>query len=317
MKALVKFGEGSGQIGLRDIEEPVCGTNQIKIEVKACGICGTDLHIRLGEHPWEQFVPLGHEYSGVVVEVGSEIQDFKVGDRVAGSGRGGFSRYVVTDMQNGDFHFRVPDKLSFAESALFEPLAACTRAVTDRSGIKARDVVLVTGPGAIGLGVMQVAKCAGAVVIVLGTAADDARLALAKRLGADYVVNNEDGNLGSLVWEITNNQGVDVILECSGAQAALYTALSVIRHGGRWTQVGLFGGKKVSLNLDGLVRGEIQLSTSLGFVRESWEQAISLVSEGRVNLKDMVSHQFPLSEWEKGFAAASNREGFKVLLIPD
>ena len=316
MQALVKHGDGPEQIGLRDIEEPVCTRDKIKIEVKACGICGTDIHIMQGHYPWEPYIPLGHEYSGVVVEVGDDIKDFKVGDRVTGCGQGGFAKYLVTDMQNGHYHFRVPDKLSFAESALFEPLAASTRAVMERSGIKPSDVVLVTGPGSIGLGAMQVAKYAGAVVIVLVASVDEPRLALARHLGADYVVRYEDGDFEQLVWEITDNRGVDAVLECSGAESAFYMALRVIRYGGRLTQIGLFG-KPISLNMDGLIRGEVQLATSLGHVRESWERAIALVTEGKVNLKDMISHEFPLSEWQKGFSACRNKEGLKVLLRPD
>jgi L-iditol 2-dehydrogenase len=314
MKALMKSGGSPPSLILADIDEPVCRANEIKIEVKACGVCGTDLHIAEDLYRWPPSVPLGHEYSGVVVEVGSQVDGFRIGDRVTGCGRGGFARFVATDMRKGHFHFRLPDDVSFEEGALFEPLAACTHAVLDRSGITANSVVLVTGPGTIGLGALQLAKSLGCVVIVAGTSADGSRLETAARLGADHLAT--EGELDNLVWEVTKGRGVHAVLECSGASAALDAAIRLITYRGRITQLGLFG-RPVQVDIDGLTHRGAELVTTIGFVRESWEQAIDLVRQGRIRLRDMISHTIPLTEWERGFETCRRRNGLKVLLTPD
>jgi len=313
MKALVKYAKGAGNIGLQDIEEPSCGPGEVKIETKACGVCYTDIHILHDQYPWELFLPLGHEYSGVVVEVGTEVRNFKIGDRITGCGAGGFAKYLVTSENR--FLFHLPDSLSFEEGALFEPLSACTHAVVDSSGVTPMDVALVTGPGSIGLCAMQVAKACGAVVVITGTAKDKERLALAEKLGADLAVNIDEQDPVELINEFIHNRGLDAVIECSGSQAAVDLGLKLIKNGKIYTQVGLFG-KPVSVNLDHVVYNRLTLASSIGFRQESWYASIGLVERGTVNVRDIISHRFSLEDWEQGFRICENREGLKVLIIP-
>jgi L-iditol 2-dehydrogenase len=313
MEAVVKYAMGPGKIGLQDIEEPRCGPTGVKIEVKACGICYTDIHILHDQYPWELFVPLGHEYSGVVVEAGPEVRDFKPGDRITGCGAGGFARYLVTHEDR--FLFHLPDNLSFEEGALFEPLSACTHAVVDASGISPMDTALVTGPGSIGLCTMQVARACGAVMVITGTAKDKQRLAVAKRLGAELTVNIDEQDPLELIHELTGTRTVDAVLECSGSQAAVDLGLRLLKQGRIYTQVGLFG-RPVTVDLDAVVYNRLTIASSIGYRQESWRASIGLVQRGTVNVKDIVSHSLPLQEWERGFQMCEEREGLKILLIP-
>jgi L-iditol 2-dehydrogenase len=313
MKALVKYAKGPGNIGLRDIEEPRCGPGEVKIETKACGVCYTDIHILHDQYPWELFLPLGHEYSGVVVEVGPAVRNFKIGDRITGCGSGGFAKYLVTSENR--FLFHLPDSLSFEEGALFEPLSACTHAVVDASGITPMDTALVTGPGSIGLCAMQVVRACGAIVAITGTAKDKERLALAEKLGAELAINIDEQDPVKLINELTRNQGLDAVIECSGAQAAVDLGLKLLKGGKIYTQVGL-SGKPYSVDLDHVVYNRLTIASSIGFRQESWSASIGLVERGIVNVKDIISHSFSLEEWEQGFRICEHREGLKVLIIP-
>lgn len=313
MKALMKLTNHSGDLGLLDIEEPVCGDSEVKVDVKACSVCGTDIHIMHGLYPWGESVVLGHEYSGIVVEVGSKVKKFKVGDRITGSGSGGYAKYLTVN--ENDFVFSLPENISFEEGAFFEPLSACTHAVLDHSGIMPTDIVLVSGPGSIGLCAMQIAKVSGAVVIVAGTSVDKNRLALAKQLGADYVVNVQETNLEKYVMDLTGGRYLDDVLECSGSQSALTSGLKLLKREGTFTQIGLFT-KPVELDLDSIVYRQIKFENSIGFVKSSWVRSIELVRTGKVNVKSLISHKLPLADWRRGFEVCENKEGLKVVIIP-
>jgi L-iditol 2-dehydrogenase len=316
MKALFKKGAGTGTAVLKDIPEPRCGDDEVKIEVKACGVCGTDIHIIHDLYPWSDTVVLGHEYSGVVVEAGRNVTTFQPGDRVTGSGSGGFARYLVVNPARNEFLFKLPECISFEEGALFEPLSASVHGVLDQSGIKAMDVVLVSGPGTIGINAMQMAKIMGAVVILVGTSVDGKRLELARKLGADVTLNAQEQSVEEQVAQMTGGRGVDAVLECSGAQAALDTGLKVLKNGGKITQLGLFS-KHVSLDLDSMVYRGLQMATSIGYVRDSWTRSIAMVEHGRLDVKSLISHQLPLSQWETAFGYCEKKEGFKILILPD
>jgi L-iditol 2-dehydrogenase len=316
MKALVKTAQGAGNVDLLDIAEPVCGADEVKIEVKACGVCGTDIHIYNGFYPWDTGLVLGHEYSGVVVEAGKDAQGFKPGDRITGCGAGGFAKYLTCKAVSGSFLFHLPDNLSFEEGALFEPLSASTRAVFERSGVRPGDVALVTGPGVIGLGTVQALKAAGARVALAGTTIDTERLALARSLGADWTIDVQKEDAAKLLTEATQGRGLDVFIECSGAQAALKMGLRLLREEGRMVQAGLYT-KPVTLDIDDLTERNIQLATSFGYTLDTWHKAIELVEQGKVNLKSLVSHKVVLSRWREAFRLCEEKVGFKILVIPD
>ena len=342
MNAVVKVERGIGKIELKDVPEPVAGPGQVKIEIKAAGICGTDLHIWHDESPYRPPVVLGHELSGVIAELGEGVVGLKVGDRVTsetagvvcgtcvycraghynlcidrlgiGSGiDGAFARYCV--VRNDIVHV-LPEEIDFASGALCEPLSCCVHGVIEQTAVAAGDLVVIHGAGVIGLLSLQVAKAEGCRVVVLGLSADEERLKLARRLGADETVNVEEADVGQIVKGMSGGIGADVVLECSGAEPAASLGLEIIRKRGKFTQMGLFG-HPIRIDFEKVAYKELQATGSFSQKRTAWKRALMLLKEGTVKTAPLVTHRFPLKCWKEAFERLEAREGGKILLIPD
>jgi L-iditol 2-dehydrogenase len=343
MKALVKYQKGDGNMEIRDVPEPVAGKDQVKIEVKATGICGSDLHIYHDDIaiPLRPPVITGHEFAGVIAAVGEGVNDWQVGDRVVSEtayafcGRceycingfynlcnerrtlgywynGAFTNYTVVPAAR--VH-RLPENLDFISGALIEPLACVVHAVLELTQITAGDTVLVTGPGAVGLMAMQVANAQGATTIVAGATPDRERLKMAEKLGAAKTINVIQQDLRAEVAVLTASQGVDVVLECSGNAAAANDALLAIKKRGQFTQIGLFG-KPITLDFERIGFKELKVTGSLGSRWVSWQKALQLATQAKVQLRPLVSDIFPLAEWQKAFTMFEKKQGLKLILTP-
>ena len=329
---------------IRDIPEPKPGSGQVKIEIKAAGICGSDLHIfhdDIAGIPINPPVITGHEFCGIVVQTGDGVTRWKVGDRVTSetafsfcgecmfcrTGRynlcnqrrtlgywynGVFTKYTVVPQER--VHC-LPDHVDFIAGALCEPLACVTHAVLELTSIETGDVVLVSGPGSIGLQALQVAKSAGAIVVVSGTDIDQERLAIAKKLGADHVVDVTKENIFEVIDKVTGCKGADVTLECSGVARASNDGLLLTRKGGQFTQIGLFG-KPIQIDFEKICFRELKVTGSLGSTWTSWEKAIQLIAAGTVDTKVLVSDILPVTEWKKAFDMFEKKEGMKLILTP-
>ena len=313
MLAVVKYGPNPGNVDLLDIDEPTCGSFDVKIEIKASSICATDLHIVSGSYPWKTGVPLGHEFCGIVVEKGNSVEKFSVGDRVVACMDGGFAKYVVKN--ENDWVFPLPDEISYEEGALLEPFCAAANSVINRSHFLPNDVVLIEGPGVLGLSVLQTAKLCGAIAVITGTASSKDRLELAKKMGADYAVDVANEDLDGVVSTITRGIGVDVVYECAGNQASLDTGIRLLKTGGTLVQVGIFE-KKPTLDLTHLVYHSKTVVGSIGYDRETWVRCIQLAKEGKICLNQLATHKLPLSDWKKGFDITRRKEGLRVILVP-
>ncbi|MCH2374557.1 MAG: zinc-binding dehydrogenase [Planctomycetes bacterium] len=340
MKALVKTAPGVGNIEVREVPEPTPGASDLIIEVKAGAICGTDIHIHDDEYPNRPPVILGHEMSGVVVEVGAGVTRFKVGDRVTsetfkhtcGSCRfcrqgliglctarlsmgvhvdGSFARYVS---QREESVHRLPDNVDFDAGSMSEPTAVAVRAVYERARVSAGDIVLVSGPGPVGLLCLQAAKSLGATVVLCGSEGDDHRLALGKELGADAVINVSKDSF-DVVGDLSDGLGVDVALECGGTHASLEQCVRLSRSGAQVVVVGLFG-DDVSVDLDSAVIKELTLLPSFTYRHATWARALDLLACGSIQTAPLVSGHFPLTEWEPAFETVRARTGNKYLLTP-
>lgn len=325
-------------------------------EVEYCGICGSDIHKWLAEdkgsikHPPKPVVA-GHEIVSVVREVGSGVTRFKPGDRVVHEivtfycgecpaclegrynicntlkpmeGRahymtgGGFAKYVVWPEQQ--LH-RLPDAIGSREAVLTEPTAGSIHSVITRMGVKAGESVAILGPGARGLLLLQVALAVGAgPIIVTGLTRDESfRLAMAKRLGADRTVNVEKENLLEVVNEMTNGVGVDVVLENSGSVEPIGQSLDIVRKGGRvlWAGGGIRGGIIAPVDTYKIIVKELDVRGEISQIPYDWNTAIHLLSTGKVDPKPLVTHDFALSDWRKGFdLAAASPECLRVALKP-
>ncbi|MHB1132597.1 MAG: zinc-binding dehydrogenase [Chloroflexota bacterium] len=339
MKGVVKFAPGVGNVELREVTEPVPGPGQVKIEVKAAGVCGTDLHIYYDEYSSRPPVVLGHEFAGQIVEVGSGVREFAPGDRVTsstyfstcgkcrycltgrpnlcasrlsiGSGvNGAMTRFLVVPEAN--LH-RLPDNVGYLASAQTEPLACTVHAVLIINKPMPTEEVLVTGPGAIGLLTLQLVKACGARATMLGTASDAARLEVAQQLGADAIVLSDQ--VDEMASQLGDG-GFDSVLECSGAAGGIDAALRLVRKGGRFTQVGL-AGKKVPFDIDQVVYKQLQFTGTFAHVWPAWGMALKLMASGAVQTEPLVTHRFPLERWQEAFDAFRNREGIKMILEPE
>jgi len=341
MKGVAKLARGEGNVGLLDVPDPQAIPGHVVIEVKAAGVCGTDLHIYHDEYPVEPPVILGHELAGVVAQVGEGVSNCRLGDRVTsetffyycercvhcrngfpnmcasrksiGSGvNGAFARYVLVPARN--VHL-LPPNVDELSGALTEPLACCVHALST-TRVDPADTVVVSGPGAVGLLMAQVVKAAGAKVALLGANSDGARLEMARTLGVDLTVNVQAEDPKKIIHDMTGGLGADVVFECAGVGASAQTCLDLVRRCGRYSQVGLFG-KSISWPLDQLVMKELQMNGSFSHIPSSWPRALKLMASGQVQTRPLVSQVLPISEWQRAFDAFERREGFKIVLTPE
>ena len=340
MKALVKTAKGIGNLEVLEVPEPIPKSDQLKIEVKAGAICGTDLHIQDDEYVNCPPMVLGHEMSGVVVEVGDAVTRFNVGDRVTsetfkftcGHCRfcqtgliglcvnrdsmgvhvdGAFAKYVC---QREESLHKLPDNVDFEAGSMSEPTAVAVRAVYERANIAPGDVVLLSGPGPVGLLCLQAVKSIGARVVLVGAAGDENRLALGKELGADVIVNVATDSFDE-VLNMTEGLGADVSIECGGSKASMDQCIEYARKGAQLVLVGLFG-HEIAVDVDKAIIKELTILPSFTYRHRTWERAMKLLGEGKIETAPLVSGRFPITEWEKAFETVRARQGIKYLLLP-
>ena len=344
MKAVVKYAIGPGNVELRDVPEPVPGSDEVKIEVKAAGICGSDLHIFRGDIklPVRPPVIIGHEFSGIIADVGSSVTEFKPGDRVTSETsaqvcgtciscrtgnynvcakkrllgywfNGAFTKYCVVPSR---LVYHLPDNINFNAGALCEPLACCVNGVLEKTGISPGDTVVVAGPGAIGLLSLQLAKAVGGFIILCGTQIDENRLWLGRKMGADITINVQEQDPCKVVSELTDGAGADVFIECSGSEHAVRMGFEIIRCGGSYTQIGL-SGHPFQLDFDTIAYKELTIKGSLGQRWTAWKKGLKLLERGLVKTEPLISDVLPLSQWQEGFRKVEKKEGLKIILNPE
>lgn len=346
MKALVKTAKGKGLIEVREAAIPKIDDNEVLIEVKAAGICGTDIHIYHDEFPYWPPVILGHEFSGVIAEKGKNVTNWDVGDRVVGEPHtkacgtcwlcrtgnrqicpekrspgwgidGCFARFMRYP-EPALLH-RIPDSLSFEEAALVEPTANVVYDVLERGGIRPVDFVVVIGPGPIGLLAAMAAKAGGASkVAITGTDFDaDQRLPLARKMKAiDYVINVNRENPEAIIMEHTNGRGADLIVEASGAAPGIASAFKLVRKLGRISAIGLTGKEKIEFPYDAGMFKSVDFTFNLSTSYTSWDKAIELIASGKIDAASLITHKGGLDEWQGFFTDLENKKGIKGLFIP-
>ncbi len=338
MKALVKSRAGPG-LWLEDVPEPEVGINDVKIRVHQTGICGTDVHI----HRWDGWaqrtipVPLvvGHEFVGEVAEVGSNVSDFQLGDRVGGEGHvvcgrcrncmagrrqlcahsiglgvqrpGAFAEYVVLPMTNVWHHWpRVPDEVA----AIFDPFGNAVH--TALAFPVLGEDVLVTGAGPIGCMAVAVARHAGARHVV-ATDLNPYRLDLARRMGATLAIDPRERELADVQRELGMTEGFDVMFEMSGNADALRAGVANMAHGGRIAILGI-PAEAVELDLDQVIFNMLTLRGIYGReMYETWYQMSVMIDSG-LDISQVITHRFPFSGFEEAFRIAASGESGKVLL---
>lgn len=344
MRAVVKTLSGEGHMEYTDIPEPQISGDLVKIKVAYSGICGTDIHAMRGTYSsTKPPVVLGHEFSGIVVEIGEAVKSIRVGDRVTsettyetcnvcpycasgdlnlcstrrGIGtniNGSMAEYVV----NHEARVHVlPDSVSLISAALTEPLACGVHAVIERGKVCTGDTVCVFGAGAIGQMVAQVALACGATVIMAGLSNDTERLKIAEQCGVQRTVDQQAENLSDVVSAMTEGQGVEIAFECSGAVPAANKALEIVKKGGKVVQMGVFSHQKETIATDLILHHEIQYIGSRSQKPSSWKIALQLLAEGKICPEKIVTNIVPLSDWEEAFAYIASGHGCKGVIKCD
>jgi len=345
MPAVVHYALEKGACELREVPVPQIGPHDVLLQTAAVGVCGSDVHQYYNTHSWTVNVPvvLGHEFSGVVVAVGAEVRGFRPGDRVVSetaavvdpdspftrSGRpfldpsrkgfgygvdGAMAPYVRVPERC--LH-RVPEGLDMVRAALAEPCCVAYHAVAERSPIKPGDVVIVIGPGPIGLLCAQIAALRGAgEVIVVGRKADGARLELARRHWATRTFVSEEVDVALALREIGDGYGADVVIDAAGASTALKDAVTWVRPGGHITKVG-WGPQPMNFSLDPLVQKAATLVGSFSHTWSIWERVLWLMRSGKLDPSPLVGRTASLSEWESCFEDMHSGRICKAVLLPN
>lgn len=344
MRGVVKFDRGNGFVELREVDDRPPGPGQVKVEVRAAGICGSDLHIYHDTINYDIRTPvvMGHEFSGIVVDTGDDVTaEVAVGDRVTGEPSiyiCGHCDYCLSGHYNmcptrqvmGYYHdgcfaphvnvtmvHKLPDTVSFEAGAVTELLACCVHSVIEQCGVTAGDVVAIIGPGPVGLFSALVAMAEGGTVVLCGTSRDKDRLAFAEReLGIAHTIDIEAVDAVQRLRELTGGYGADVVVECAGAPQAIDLALEAVRKRGRMSLMGL-PGKRVEVDFEKIAYKELVVSGGIGQRRTAWERSLKLMASGVIDNEKLISHQLPLGEWSRGFEMMEKQEGLKLLLLPD
>ena len=343
MKAVVKTQREPGNVEYIDMPDPTAGPGQVIIQVHNAGVCGTDLHIFKSEYVITPPVILGHEVCGEIVEIGSDVNRFKLGDCVTvnpsagkvcghcrycqvgapffcidraaiGSGmHGGFAKYFAARQE---VVFPLPENLDTQTGTLCEPFACSLQAVSELTIIEPGDIVVVSGPGPIGIMCAMLAKVRGGRVVLLGTSEDTSRMKLARQLGIDHTIDVQTDDTKKIISDLTQGYGADVVFECAGSEASAALCLEIVRKMGRYTQVGIFG-SPLQMDFDQVVLKQLHLQGSMCHTWETWERTLRFLKQDLIDLNPLISERLPMSRWEEAFQSVMAKKGIKFLLYPE
>ena len=313
---------------VEDIPDPQPRDDEVVMKVSYCAICGSDLH-RYSYGMMSPGTIMGHEYSGVIAEVGKKVKGFKVGDRVTRSGGriepgrdlpnfpprysakergflplkpGAYAQYMATPEA---MLMKIPDSISDLEASLIEPLTVALH-MARISKVRLGDRVIVLGAGPIGLFALQCAALAGAMK-VYASDINPARLKAASELGAHRVFNPSRVNLVQEVVALTDGLGADLAFECAGAKPTLQQACEVVKMGGRVMVVSLAWEQVDCLPVEWVGR-EVEVKACYGSLNSEWLISLALMAEKKIQTKPMITQIIGLGEIQ---------EAFQELLKPD
>ncbi|AAQ59327.1 L-threonine 3-dehydrogenase [Chromobacterium violaceum] len=338
MKALAKLKAAPG-LEMTDVPLPEVGHNDLLIKIVKTAICGTDIHIWNWDEWSQKTIPVpmhvGHEYVGVVAGMGSEVQGFKIGQRVSGEGHitcgycrncragrrhlcrnttgvgvnreGAFAEYLVIPAFNA---FPIPDDISDDLASIFDPFGNAVH--TALSFNLVGEDVLITGAGPIGIMAVAIAKHVGARHVVI-TDVNDYRLELAKKMGATRAVNVAREDLKAVMQELHMSEGFDVGLEMSGNPQAFRQMLETMNHGGKVALLGI-PPSNTAIDWNQVIFKGLEIKGIYGReMFETWYKMVALIQSG-LDISPIITHHFKVDEFEQGFAAMLSGQSGKVIL---
>jgi len=343
MCGIVKEQKGVGLVYKTDLPIPQIGPDEILIKVKAAALCGTDLHIYDWD-AWSQLrvdppVVIGHEIAGDIVEIGENVTDCKVGDRVSVESHipcgecwfckndlaeicknvklfgvsvpGGFAEYAKV---RSDCAFHLDDDISYEHACMFEPMGAGVHGV-EAAHVEGK-TVLVSGCGPIGLTAITAAKVFGAKMVIACDLIDE-KLVIAKEMGADIVLNSGKCSLPDEIKKLTDGIGVDAAIDITGSGAAINAALKSVRAAGRMVCVGL-PSKEVTMDLtEDLIYREVEMTGISGRrIWGTWESFAKVMKDPRYKIERIIGHEFAMKDFEKAIAEVRRGIPGKMILKP-
>ncbi|MFP4344786.1 MAG: zinc-binding dehydrogenase [Anaerolineales bacterium] len=344
MKAVVYYERAPEAIELRDVPVPTPGPDECLVRVKYCGICGSELHMYKGQLNVLARPPviLGHEWSGEIVEVGERVQGFAPGDRVVSETAahtcgicdfcregaynlcperqafgfavdGAFTQYVR--VRSALLH-HIPEGVSYEAATMSEPICVAYNAVVEKSNLNPGEIVVIIGPGPVGLFCLQVARLAGAgTIVVTGTDRDAARLALARELGADITVDVTQEDPVEVVAGLGDGHGAHLVIDAAGVPPAIQQSLDVVRRNGQITKLG-WSLRSFNGTLDEIVAKAVTYQGAFSHTWKTWETVLELLRLGRIETEPLISEVWPITRWEEAFAKLESLEAHKILLCP-
>ena len=338
MKALAKLQAAPG-LSMTDVAMPEVGHNDLLIKIRKTAICGTDIHIWNWDDWAQKTIPVpmhvGHEYVGVVAGMGSEVQGFKIGQRVSGEGHitcgycrncragrrhlcrnttgvgvnreGSFAEYLVIPAFNA---FPIPDDISDDLASIFDPFGNAVH--TALSFNLVGEDMLITGVGPIGIMAVAIARHVGARHVVI-TDVNDYRLELAQKMGATRAVNVARQDLKAVMQELHMTEGFDVGLEMSGNPQAFRQMLEVMNHGGKLALLGI-PPANTAIDWNQVIFKGLEIKGIYGReMFETWYKMVALIQSG-LDISPIITHHFKVDDFEQGFAAMLSGQSGKVIL---
>jgi alcohol dehydrogenase/L-iditol 2-dehydrogenase len=337
-EAVVNFGPEKFSVELRKIPRATIRDDEVLLEVQAVGVCGSDLHMWTGQQSWKMKYPvvLGHEFCGIIREVGGRVSGWTEGDRVVsetaavvdpnsaytrqgqynldpnrlGYGAiidGAMRRYVPVPAR---ILHRMPPSMTFEQAALTEPCCVAFNAVAGNVRVRPGDRIIVLGPGPIGILSAAIARLCGAEVAIVGLEQDRARLDVARAYGCEPVVGE------AMEWaKAVDGFGVEGVVDATGVSFALSTALDLVRPGGWISKVG-WGPQPINFSLDRLVQKNVTLQGSFSHNWPIWERVIRLIGTGGLDVKPITGGVWPIAEWHEAFETMHSGKIVKAILKP-
>ncbi|MHA2398620.1 MAG: zinc-dependent alcohol dehydrogenase [Promethearchaeota archaeon] len=326
-----------GKIEFQDIPIPKLSDNDVLVKILRIGVCGSDIHVYHGKHPYTSYpITQGHEVSGIIEKVGSDVKDLKPGDKVT------IQPQLVCDKcypcLHGRYHIcddlkvmgfqttgtaseffkvdstkiiKLPDNMSYEQGAMIEPCAVAVHAAS-RTGDITGFNVLILGAGPIGNLVGQTAKALGANSVMI-TDISDFRLEIAKKVGIDFAINPKKQDLGVELKKAFGPSKADLIIECVGANQTIDTAINNARKGTDIIIVGVFSDKP-SIDLGFVQDRELRLIGTLMYQTEDYIRAIEFVNSRKIKLEELMTKHFPFGEYSKAYKFIDDKKD-KVMKV--
>ena len=343
MAAVVQFALEPGAVELREMPRPDPGPGEVLLRVRGVGVCGSDVHQFHNTQSWSVRVPviLGHEFCGTVAALGPGVKGFAAGDLAASEtaadidanspltrigqynldpGRRGFgydihgamAEYVAVPSR---LLHRVPEGVPAEVAAMTEPCCVAYQATVVNARVRPGDVVVVIGPGPIGLLCATMARLSGAGhVILAGTPRDRGRMATGLRAGATHAAESPDDVTARLAV-LGDGLGAEVVIDAAGVSATLKSALAWVRPGGHIAKVG-WGPQPLDFSLDPLVKKAVTLSGSFSHTWAVWERVLAMLGTGQLDPRPYLSKVSPIADWKSSFEGMRAGDLIKPVLVP-